>query len=952
MARKVLTPEERLSRRIQREFERKKFLGDIAVSDEEYLILLAHLKEKFAWLKRLKLKDINDRQLCVALVQIGIRCYDGAFWPHVAKAVGLAKLSIQDQEMLGKSFFRTMNVRQKFVLTESDRVSAILMQGFVCDRYAPQFFDFLYAFYNIDLERDLTRLDRDTMQELIEIMQRTDNTGRTYQLVEQTANAVRLHPRGAKTRIRRYLRLIDRAFWNEPLPEQSQNRLIRRFLEWASDSEDIRTARRSHQNGAGRKKLFSSPYYKLNKTDLSTKLVLPPQHIRFGEDAALCWEIRIGERKETLPINPYVQGVTGYTTEQVDISLDDLDLLQAYTIRLLNGDKILRSFSMKASCVRFFDADGISVSVENLQPGIAFSLSELSCQIYSESIQTERKQGMLRFNSYLLQDSDLICFSDMPPVAVGTKITNGLMLRNCVSGVRYLSDDGSCPVYSSYPTMILTLEPHRAAGTAIIVNGTKYPLMRDGAPVKGVTQFPVQNGTDSVGFMFNSAAFGCLENGAYTITVDAPGRNSISTYSFLLLHGFRYHFEDAPYLFRTHGTVCLPPAFRLDGLRADRTDDMLAYQIELNPDSGVFPCNTLGYALEIDIPVLRYRFAGDQWRIAQHVDVWHAQFQPLLEIAFPGSQITFSLDDYADDPDDDDDHEITVRKTVSDGLFHCDLTPFRSWFGRQSARRTIFVQGADMERKTAFLGVVTKSILFSGTLQAEEGKLTGHFQICGFSEYFADLYFGSECIAEKVPVRDGMISVDTRLRTGTYSAAVFEAEDDEFGFGDAYYEIGRRELAVVDPSDLSGKSVRIRHIQPADEPESCLSLFYKYKVVGLQKLGPDSDTYSGKMIVKTPAGTLKATFEVLLTIPDHTEPCAGYLEFDDDGDRTGLIYDSVERSIVKYADRRKGKAVIYRRYDPVLWAEDYIYRLDYVTASEEELSCNADETEYNNLKYH
>lgn len=131
------TPLEKLSWRIQTEFETKKLIGDIPINDEEYEALVQYLKNKLQWLKKLKLKDINDRTLCVALVQIGIRYYDSSFWPHVAKQIGLDFLSKDEQDLLGKSFFRTMNVREKYVLGSSDRVYAILMQGFVCDNYAP-----------------------------------------------------------------------------------------------------------------------------------------------------------------------------------------------------------------------------------------------------------------------------------------------------------------------------------------------------------------------------------------------------------------------------------------------------------------------------------------------------------------------------------------------------------------------------------------------------------------------------------------------------------------------------------------------------------------------------------------------------------------------------------------------------------------------------------------------
>ena len=100
------------------------------------------------------------------------------------------------------------------------------MHAFVTNKYAGRFFDYLYAFYSIDLDRDISRLDRDTMRSLVETIKKNDNTGRTYYLVEHTAEAVRQNERGAKTRIRyyRFRTCLPCAFW----PRGIQGRL----LEW------------------------------------------------------------------------------------------------------------------------------------------------------------------------------------------------------------------------------------------------------------------------------------------------------------------------------------------------------------------------------------------------------------------------------------------------------------------------------------------------------------------------------------------------------------------------------------------------------------------------------------------------------------------------------------------------------------------------------------------------
>ena len=236
---KKLTDMERLIRRINKEFPKKKFIGDIMINDREFLLLLQYLRMAYKKMLMSGMHNLNDPVYCVALVQIGIRAYDGNFWTHVKKMLANNNFNTGHQAWLGTSFINTLKFYDKIYLNDSDRVNCILMHGFVSDKFADKFFNFLYSFYRIDLDRDISRLDGEAMNELIKTIEKNDNTGRTYWLVEHTADAVRNNSRGAKIRLRRYIKLIDKAFWGEKLPEKSSNRLIKHFLKWVDTSEEF-----------------------------------------------------------------------------------------------------------------------------------------------------------------------------------------------------------------------------------------------------------------------------------------------------------------------------------------------------------------------------------------------------------------------------------------------------------------------------------------------------------------------------------------------------------------------------------------------------------------------------------------------------------------------------------------------------------------------------------------
>ena len=98
----------RLINRIKKEFEKKFFIGDIAISDQEYEILINEAKQILAVLMRSNHKAAESVSLAVTLVQIGIRKYDGKhFWPYVEEELGVER-NLKHQALLGETFINTL----------------------------------------------------------------------------------------------------------------------------------------------------------------------------------------------------------------------------------------------------------------------------------------------------------------------------------------------------------------------------------------------------------------------------------------------------------------------------------------------------------------------------------------------------------------------------------------------------------------------------------------------------------------------------------------------------------------------------------------------------------------------------------------------------------------------------------------------------------------------------
>ncbi|MGI6331290.1 MAG: hypothetical protein ACOX1Y_06030 [Zhaonellaceae bacterium] len=189
---------------------------------------------------------------------------------------------------------------------------------------------FLFAYYKIDLERDLKRNNREAMDLLVNTMIKNDNTSRTYMLVKHTSDAVRLNTRGCKIRIRRYLRLIDKYFWERQLQSNSQNRLIRQLNNWMQDSSEfsIELNKRKNIDSVNKsKKDFVKPYLKCDFSNSTFRLILPSQLIRINEIGALWWKISIGSRVVCLKVE-LNEAVTGYKTQEQSVEVYGEEIFQ------------------------------------------------------------------------------------------------------------------------------------------------------------------------------------------------------------------------------------------------------------------------------------------------------------------------------------------------------------------------------------------------------------------------------------------------------------------------------------------------------------------------------------------------------------------------------------------------------------------------------------------------
>ena len=873
-----LRARKRLINRLNKEFGKKFFVGDIAISDSEYDILINETKQILMGLKHSGRAVADSVSLAVTLVQIGIRNYDGKhFWPYVEEELGVEHHH-KHQQLLGESFVNTLRAHGKYITDASERVQNILFHGFVSNYYSKGLFELLFQYYSNDLERDIYRNTPEQMQALMDTLakkaaldekqseafadQFMAKGSRAYKLKSHTLQAISAHPIHSRTRLRRLLRLIDRAFWKNAVPKNPTSRLTILFKEWVNDSSAYKKEYRLYQLGEIRnrgKKHFSTPYLFAHIGTGSFELKLPAQIVAEEYAEGLEWEITTNVRTFRLDADTYPV-LTGYKTEEDSTVVSQREIFGNIQCQLVYGDYVVRKFPhLPENTVRFFDMEGDYAPRLFKIPMCAYA--PVGHTLHSGALISKVPHGNMTRWDFEFQQGDLCVLPDGTGMIVGDYYTEGLVPRGQVAGAEYISDSGvKLPVYASAPELLLTIPKGKLSGTILYCNDVQYRLTdcqytefenRDARGVQAVL-LPLEQ------FYF------CKEDGEKSIILNVPGAHFDKPYSFALVKGFAVQFPGAPYVFEERGAVLFPDYIKASG-DYEKLIGENGYQFTLNGNETQLTITVNGnLPLLVSIPMLSWSVDKKSWNVLPAGEVWHTEFFEIRKLYWRSPISKLSLFADVDIEDEEEDNHIVSAEAGADGVFTIDLTRFRSWLTRETAKNDIILKLGSKEY--TFATVYTKSLIVSYDVSAdyEEGTLTWLSDIIGKADYYLDIVHleTGAILAEKKQLADGRLVLKDRLRSGLYRFTLYEAEEDDSGFDDPIYEeLLQTERQLTNQNDASGQFLEIRSFKLAQGSNLYTNFQKKYYVASFEKV--DKDLYEGSLFANGADTGLKVTIEFL-----------------------------------------------------------------------------------------
>lgn len=923
-----------LKTKIHRQFKTCRYIGDISINEDEYILLKAYLRNICKRYLNTYERYINSPIFAVALVQIGIHKYDGRFWPHVEREIGM-ELPGSYQKWIGRSFYKTLEKYNKYKVAENEMMNNILLHCFITNHYASDLFDFLFAFYQIDLERDLTRNSKEMRDYLMQSMASGENTARAYKIKKHTSDAVAFNAKGCKIRIGKILRFMDNALFYELFPRTSQNRIAQLFCKWADESKKFDQAKKAIAGLTKRgEKRYSSPYLRYNGSQNRFELVLPPQYIHLAtneELPSLHWKITFSNIEKNLEAEPE-NCVTGCKTQIVsDIYVPFDNIFDSIRIELIKNDAdVIHKFTnIRAACVRFFDSNWELIHYTDVLPtGDAFAFTRTEDALYTDSDAVYNCEYLNGLNLYSMEliKGDIIRLPDGRALPVGSILEDGLLKNNLKNGVYVMREGVKYLVFSAVPSIYFRMSPTQERGTLIRINEEKYRF-----DIARAIKCNTQDNADEYGYILRLSDYIKTE-GIFHVNIDIPNSRKVNDYSFAVINQFDYKYENAPFIYKKEGKI----AFFCTGMilgdeRSEHiADNSFMFRIDPNIDYLSFTYQTVdeNLALRVYLPAFKWKFDEGAWHTERPEEIWYAEFPRMIYLKFPDDTVCLDMPPMMTDDNEEAEYSIKVEKNKEKHLFVCDTRKMLSWLGFEDIIRPLSLHFESIS--FVFLRVITHCFLVNQECQIVEDrtdrKLWFKSSIIGFSDCVADVYLEDSLIAEKVEVKSNGFKLSIPFTSGKYRIEYFEAdEEDDFGAPD-YRLFDAKECNYKNAKDLSGKTIQIVNVSERRQKGSIFSA-PKYDLRGnvtvssIQATPNEIDSFLGVLSCDT-----LTALRVKITIEGIHDMKVGALCFwsDADEDYIEFMYDKIAGTLALTEDEGTSPSEAKNRY-LVLYEDSYFY---------------------------
>ena len=895
-----------LHNRIVEEIQNVVLLSEIEINDSEYKTLITYAKQKFRT-SRIKTDYVfADVLFSVAMIQIGVRKYANNYWPQVESALGRHVGQIE-RKWLGNTVTKTLLSLGKPVYSETEYVTNILMHCIVTDPYAIRFYDYLFSYYRLDLERDVSGLQKTDINYICDSII-NPYSKRKQLLSDYLSMSIRADKENCSMMIQKSLYMIDHSFWDEEINEDEslKGRMRERFNEWLEQSQfyNIEKQKNKRQIGNGRReRLYRTPHLKVDLNKQVFIVILPQQMIPVHEETQIPevkWFIISKTNRE---YNCRLEeGYSGFKTKEIQFYVTPSEIFDKVVFLLFANKNLIRSFSWDNHKSAFFTDSLDWVAGNKLETGKVYGFCQRTNSIKSKAILYKGWFGKLRYYEFDLKEGDFVFVNGEDNYYVGKVPAIGLSENGLVKGVTITNEKAqNLPIYADAPQLIIQAAEEQLQGTAVIING-KIRRLAD----IGFVDVHVGNTSDIKYYFISTSDLKGACEGYNKIVIDYPNSQKQLCFEYYLSSGFFYEFDGAPYLYKDKGVLVFMGRDTAEFSISSLDEDILEVKLESEG------------TLYFKVPLLLTSWDRENWSYQKEPDIWHGDFRNMLYIRYPSDTISLFVDGK------NKDISRCSFSVMSDGIFNCDLTKLKSYFSKKAMLDYIVFEAGG--KRLRMLKVVLKSYFAGLKLTADQlnNIVYASMKIVGKNDYYADLYCEDELIAEKEPVENGKATFsDIEIETADYTVKLYESEGD-FGFDDDYRFVGEKTCSLINLKDLLGGRMKVLSIKDHTGYELKFNSEYDYYIFPQKQVS--DNTYEAIVSGVFRSSSVMYASRATVQIKDLANPeNVSVTKVNIKGEKYILAFDKEKESIIDILiKQQKNNGYLYLDPEKYDWKVRYI----------------------------
>ena len=977
----ILSPEEKFYRRIEREFDKKVFLGDIYVSPEEETYLKKFMAMKLRTLdNRGVLSNFHPKVFAFGLVRYAMKHYSQkTFWPYFPEEYGI-DVKMQNQGTIHDEFRRIMRANGKAYDDDcAMKIDNISMHSFVTDCCANQFFDYLFDYWRIDLRRNVENIYGDAGKEyfkflLEEIESNIDSS--INGVMKHTSMALKHNKKSCILRIRRILQMMDECFFDRtkvvPQTGNRINDLLQKWMELKTGKFQKEFKIVGKKAGIRGESLLSHPLLRANFYRNDFDIKLPQEILRHCENSEHPYWVISASGLPSLTIEPRLyEGSIGLYTQECEIALPQEYVFKKITMTLVSTVRQYAKFYFKEADTRFFNEKGIYVDgLKDYMPAgmfIAYSKTkELPQILYSNRIVALDIDGIY-VGQYQLEHGDIVVYPDNHAIPVGEKITEGLIGEQLKQVVAKL-EDSEIAVYRTLPKILFKAKREYLAGSMLQLYDSKGNEKYFRISEHNYCEFKLDDALeDTYAYLIDLKDY-IEADGSYIVNINLPNSKSRYCYEFAYLSTLSFSFEDAPYIFKDNGAIIFSGNSQIE---TDEDWDISANEkvLRFNFDKDDRECSNkvdgmdlkLYYRLPesripllIRIPALFWKFNKcDEWSHKRPADLSIKNIPAHLYICgpfdFKNKNTKLNIDDKTFSSFDETD--IYAERVKDENYFSFYLTNIKSWLDYTYAERTIFLTLEG--KKHQLTNIICRSSVKKANLSGDYDNNTihGYFEIIGDSEYTVKVEHEGDIIGQDIALVNGEFALETNTLGGTYAVTVYEIIEDDSGFEFDSIKLVKCFLNLVNLANLQGNVINIKEFAYSNKKYKPLELGQKYVIQNLTYLGRYKDIselvdgglinglwkldiydanqmkncifYKGKLGWHYDSGNFHREFKVLVIFYDQYDVNKIIVLRECDGEYVELLYDRKTHLLIP--DENKLNLKRWQIKERILILEDNLY---------------------------